>query len=185
MKENYAAKVLLTTCSECKQEENILFVTDPSSYEVAKIMWEATEDYPNRTMVMMNERTVHGEDPTETVAAAMRAADVIFGCTKVSLFHSQARKDAVAGGARFVNMADYSVEMMHAGGLYADFAEAREICAAGNYAAACACDVREYAQIVAVEETFQLTKTIKSHENGCIFIGDYNALYLCPCCRAG
>lgn len=31
-------------------------------------------------------------------------------------------------------------------------AEAREICAAGNYAAACACDVREYAQIVAVVE---------------------------------
>lgn len=129
MKNNQAAKVLLTTCSECKPEEKILFVTDPTSYEVAKIMWEATEAYPNRTLVMMNERTMHGEDPTDSVAAAMGAADVIFGCTKFSLFHSQARKDAVANGARFVNMADYSVDMMHGGGLYADFAEARETCA--------------------------------------------------------
>ncbi len=57
MKNNQAAKVLLTTCSECKPEEKILFVTDPTSYEVAKIMWEATEEFPYRTMVMMNERT--------------------------------------------------------------------------------------------------------------------------------
>ncbi len=129
MKENHAAKVLLTTCSECRPEEKILFVTDPASFEVAKMMWDAAVDHPNRSLVMMSERTMHGEEPTDAVAAAMRAADVIFGCTKFSLFHSQARKAAVAQGARFVNMADYSVDMMYAGGLYADFAEARETCA--------------------------------------------------------
>ncbi len=129
MKDNYAAKVLLSTCSEAKPEENILFVTDPSSFDVAKIMWEASEDYPNRTLIMMNERSMHGEDPVDCAAAAMEKADVIFGCTKFSLFHSSARKNAVAKGARFVNMADYSVDMMLSGGLYADFAQARDVCA--------------------------------------------------------
>ena len=129
MKNNPAAKVLLTTCSACKPEENILFVTDPTSYEIAKIMWDATEEFPNRTLVLMDERIMHGEDPTDCVAAAMQAADVIFGCTKFSLFHSKARKNAVANGARFVNMADYSIDMMYSGGLYADFAEARAVCA--------------------------------------------------------
>eukprot|EP00130_Batrachochytrium_dendrobatidis_P008617 XP_006683492.1 hypothetical protein BATDEDRAFT_28994 [Batrachochytrium dendrobatidis JAM81] len=91
-------------------------------------MWDATEAFPNRTLIMMNERTMHGQDPTDTVAAAMKDADIIFGCTKFSLFHSLARKNAVANGARFINMVDYSTEMMEQGGLYCDFEEIGKVC---------------------------------------------------------
>lgn len=128
MVKNKAAEILLTTCSDCKPEEKLLFVTDPTSYEVAKIMWDASEDFPNRTLIMMNERTMHGQDPTDTVAAAMKDADVIFGCTKFSLFHSQARRDAVAKGARFINMVDYSTDMMEQSGLFCDFEEIGKVC---------------------------------------------------------
>lgn len=129
MEKKSAAEILLTTCSNAKSDENILLVTDPSSYEVAKIMWDALESYPNRSMVMMSERVMHGAQPPECIAAAMRSADVIFGCTKFSLFHSQARKDAVANGARFVNMVDYSTDMMREGALFCDFEETGKICA--------------------------------------------------------
>ena len=129
MKNISAAEILLTTCSNCKKNEKILVVTDPSSYDVAKIMWDALKSYPNRSMVMMSERNMHGEQPPECVAAAMVAADVIFGCTKFSLFHSQARKDAVAKGARFANMVDYSPEMMEKGALFCDFEEVGKTCA--------------------------------------------------------
>ncbi|MPM14072.1 hypothetical protein SDC9_60432 [bioreactor metagenome] len=125
---NKAANVLLTTCSNCKKEEKILFVTDPTSYEVAKIMWDAASDFPNKALIMMEERNMHGEDPTEIVGHAMRNADVIFGVTKFSLFHSQARKDAVANGARFVNMVDYNTNMMENGGLHCDFEEIGKVC---------------------------------------------------------
>ena len=128
MRRNKAAEVLLTTCSGCRRSEKILIVTDPASFAVAKILWDETETFPNRTLVMMSERKMHGQEPTDTVAAAMLTADVIFGCTKFSLFHSSARKKAVAAGARFVNMADYGEEMMYAGGLYADFAAAGDAC---------------------------------------------------------
>ena len=128
MSKNRAAEVLLTTCSDCKKDEKILIVTDPTSYGVAKILWDSMDDYPNKSIAMMDERTMHGDNPTDLVAAAMLDADVIFGCTKFSLFHSAARKNAVARGARFVNMADYSEGMMLSGGLYADFAEARDVC---------------------------------------------------------
>ncbi len=128
MSNNSATKTLLTTCSECKVNENILIVTDPESYEVAKILWDAIEEYPNRSLVMMSARTMHGQQPPECVASAMFKADVIFGCTKFSLFHSQARKDAVANGARFVNMVDYSPEMLKAGGLFCDFEEIGKVC---------------------------------------------------------
>ncbi len=71
---------------------------------------------------------MHGEEPSDLVALAMKDADVIFGCTKFSLFHSQARKDAAAAGARFVNMVDYNLGMMEDGGLYCDFEKVGKIC---------------------------------------------------------
>jgi leucyl aminopeptidase (aminopeptidase T) len=128
MNTNKAANVLLTTCSNCKKDEKILFVTDPDSFEVAKIMWDAATDFPNKTLVMMKETNMHGEDPIELVGHAMKNADVIFGITKFSLFHSQARKDAVANGARFVNMVDYNTKMMEKGGLHCNFEEIGKVC---------------------------------------------------------
>lgn len=74
MKNTSAAEILLTTCSNCKENEKILVVTDPASFDVAKIMWDALESFPNRSLVMMSERNMHGEQPPECVASAMVAA---------------------------------------------------------------------------------------------------------------
>lgn len=130
MQEKTAAQVLLTTCSDCKIYEKLLFVTDPTSLPIAMAMWEAAAEFPNKSLVMMDERTMHGQEPTAAIAAAMAAADVIFGCTKFSLFHSSARKGAVAAGARFVNMVDYHPSMMKEGALFCDFEAAGKTCAA-------------------------------------------------------
>ncbi len=121
MSSQSAPEVLLHVCTNAQPHEKILFVTDDTSHEIAEIMWEAAKNYPNRAMVRMTDRKMHGDEPPETVAGAMFHADVIFGCTKFSLFHTAARRNAVANGARFANMADYSVEMMEHGGLQADF----------------------------------------------------------------
>lgn len=121
MKQKSAPETLLEICANAKPEENILFVTDDTSCQIAEIMWANTTAYPNRSVIRMTDRVMHGAEPPKTVAAAMRHADVIFGITKYSLFHSQARRDAVANGARFVNMADYHVSMMESGGLFVDF----------------------------------------------------------------
>lgn len=123
-----ACEVLLTVCSNCKKGEKILFVTDPDSYEVASKMWEAAKEFPNKSLIMMDKRTMHGQDPNDMVAVAMMEADVIFGITSFSLFHSNARKNAVRKGSRFVNMVDYSMEMLEKGGLYVDFIEQGKIC---------------------------------------------------------
>jgi leucyl aminopeptidase (aminopeptidase T) len=116
-----ACRVLLTTCSNCQKHENILFVTDMTSLEVALTMWKAAKDFPNKSMIMMGERTMHGQEPTAAVSSAMMASDIIFGCTKFSLMHSEARRQAVKSGARFVNMVDYNMSMLDDGGLMTDF----------------------------------------------------------------
>lgn len=69
-----------------------------------------------------------GEEPTALVEAAMLKADVIFRATKFSLFHSHARRDACAAGARDLNCCDYSLEMLDGGSLYTDFEADRKYC---------------------------------------------------------
>jgi len=116
-----AAEILLTTCVGAQSDEKILFVSDDTGAEIAEIMWRHSTGFPNRAMIRMTDRRMHGAEPPDTVAAAMAQADVIFGITKFSLFHTAARRNAVAGGARFANMADYSKEMFSEGGLFVDF----------------------------------------------------------------
>ena len=116
-----ACRRLLTTCANCQPNENILIVTDTDSLEIGMALWDAAEEFPKKTMVMMEPRKMHGEEPTPLVAAAMLKADVIFRATKFSLSHSHARRDACAAGARDLNCCDYSIEMLEHGGLYTDF----------------------------------------------------------------
>jgi 2,5-dihydroxypyridine 5,6-dioxygenase len=116
-----AVQVLMTTCAGAKKDEAILFVTDDTSKEISEVMWNHTRDFPNRAIAMMPDRRMHGDEPPAAIAAAMANADIIFGITKFSMFHTNARRNAVKNGARFVNMADYSTDMMKEGGLFADF----------------------------------------------------------------
>ena len=123
-------KILLEVCGGCKPEEKILFVTDPAQFPLAQKMYDTSPEYPHRKIVTIRKTiTMHGQDPEPEVAAAMLAADVIYGITKWSLFHSQARKDAVAKGGRFVNMVDYNMGMLEPGSsLDTDFEAAGEVC---------------------------------------------------------
>ena len=116
-----ASEILLKVCGGCREDEKILIVTDPSSVSMANILFEAAVDFPLKTLVMMEETGMHAADPPALVRAAMMEADVIYGCTKFSLFHSEAKKAACKKGARFVNMVDYSMEMLEKGGLFSDF----------------------------------------------------------------
>jgi leucyl aminopeptidase (aminopeptidase T) len=118
-----ACETLLTTCSNCQPDEEILIVTDTERFEIGMAMWDAAERFPNRSLILMNAREMHGEEPTETVAAAMLAADVIFRCTYCSLSHSVARANACAAGARDLNCCDYDFAMLESGGLLTDFPE--------------------------------------------------------------
>ncbi len=116
-----ACERLLTVCSNCQPEEKILIVTDEQSLEIGMALWNAAKRFPNVTLTLMSPRKMHGEEPTELVAAAMLEADVIFRATTHSLSHSYARRNACAAGARDLNCCDYDLEMLEKGGLFTDF----------------------------------------------------------------
>lgn len=112
---------LLTMCSGCKPEEKILIVTDEDCMDMGMAIWDAAEEFPNKSLILMETRKMHGEEPTDLVAAAMLEADVIFRATKYSLSHSFARRKACENGARDLNCCDYDYNMLESGGLYNDF----------------------------------------------------------------
>ena len=116
-----ACTILLDVCAKCQRDEKILIVTDPDSLRVAQALWDAAEGYPNKGLVMTSTQTMHGQEPTALVAAAMMEADVIFRVTKFSITSTDARRKACANGARDINCADYDLRMLESGGLYTDF----------------------------------------------------------------
>jgi len=116
-----ACRTLLNVCAKCEKDEKILIVTDPDSLHIAQALWDAAEDYPNRSLIMMPTQTMHGQEPTDLVAAAMMEADVIFRPTKFSLSCTEAKRKACDKGARDLNCSDYDLRMLENGGLYADF----------------------------------------------------------------
>ncbi len=120
-------KVLLETCADVRQGESVLIVADDSSFGIAEKFYQYARRMHEITLVCMSDRTTHGASPTKPVAEAMLASDVIFGVTKFSLFNSIARINACKAGARFVNMADYSEQMLSEGPLFVDFEEQAQV----------------------------------------------------------
>jgi leucyl aminopeptidase (aminopeptidase T) len=116
-----ACRTLLNVCARCQKNEKILIITDPDALVIGQALWDAAEDYPNRSLIMMPTQTMHGQEPPALVAAAMLEADVIFRPTTFSLSSTDAKRKACAAGARDLNCSDYDVRMLESGGLYADF----------------------------------------------------------------
>ncbi len=120
-------EVLLFKCAEAKKGEKVLVITDDSSQEIGQLMYDCASNFTDTTLICMRERNTHGAAPTEAVSAAMAVSDIIFSATKFSLYNTSARINACKAGARFVNMADYSVKMLEEGCLFVDFEKTREL----------------------------------------------------------
>ncbi|MCI8506794.1 MAG: aminopeptidase [Lachnospiraceae bacterium] len=120
-------EILLHTCGEVKKGERVLVITDNTSREIGEAMYACAADFTDATLVRMPDRSTHGEAPTAVVAAAMKESDVMFSATTFSLYNSAARIEACEAGSRFVNMADYSLEMLEEGCLFTDWGEIRRI----------------------------------------------------------
>lgn len=120
-------EILLHTCGAVKQGEKVLVVTDDESFEIGLAMYSYASVYTDTTMVSMTKRGTHGDMPTVAIAAAMKNVDVIFAATTYSLYNTDARIEANNAGARFINMADYSIQMLEAGCLFTDWDYVRKL----------------------------------------------------------
>ena len=123
-----AARIAVKNCMGVKPSETVLIVTDGPRIKIAEAIRKAAEEVAKETLLMvMRERTRHGEEPPKAVEKAMCAADVVFAPTTYSLTHTQARLRATKAGTRIATMPMITEDMMMRGAMLADYKKVRAL----------------------------------------------------------
>ena len=126
-KEMTGAGILIETCGVVKAGEKVVIATDKRKTTIASVIADACIERGIEPVILtMIPRKSHGEEPPATYTAALQVADVVFAATSFSLFHTNARINACQKGARWVNIPEFSMEMLRQGGLFVDFHQQRE-----------------------------------------------------------
>ncbi|GAB6878422.1 aminopeptidase [Halorubrum gandharaense] len=129
IQEMKGASIVVDTCAAVQPGEDVLIVTDWEVSDVAeRVAAAANERDANVTMAMMDPREYDGNEPEDTVAAAMMEADVIITPVHRSITHSSATAEAKENGARVISMVKFTDEQLVKGGLYADYEGMRPHC---------------------------------------------------------
>ena len=122
------SKQVLTNCLGLREKESLLVVTDDVKKELAEALYQAGQLLGAESMLMvMKEREKSGQEPPIAVSRAMADSDVVVCITQHSLTHTQARKHAVASGARVATMPGITEDMFLEGAISADYAKVKEM----------------------------------------------------------
>ncbi len=129
VQEMKGASIVVDTCAAVQPGEDVLVVSDWEVANVAeRVAGAAKERDANVTMTLMDPREYDGNEPDETVAAAMMEADVIIMPVHRSITHSTSVAKAKENGARAISMVKFTPEQLVTGGLYADYEGMRPHC---------------------------------------------------------
>jgi leucyl aminopeptidase (aminopeptidase T) len=108
-----AVKAVIEDCLAVKAGEDVVVVCNPATLSLAERLRAGAESVgAEAVLAMMSERGQHGEEPPESVAAAMLKADVLLVPTVQSLSHTAARKAATDAGARAATLPGATEEML-------------------------------------------------------------------------
>ncbi len=126
-----AARKLVGQCTNVREGEGVLIVTDPKMTSIANALAAAVRERGAEAVItIIDLRSSDSTEPPKLVAEAMKAANVIFSAVSISITHTRAVKDAVAAGSRAIVLTAVTEEMMVHGGLEADFDQVKVTCKA-------------------------------------------------------
>ncbi len=116
------AAYLLQNCGGLSPNDRILIIHDPETRSASDVVCEAARGAgfePMRAEAPV--AIMHGQEPPQSVAAAMATVTLIVGMTSKSMAHTQARIDAGAAGARYLSLPEYSLALLADPGLIVDY----------------------------------------------------------------
>ena len=120
--EQRGAQRLVEHCAAVRAGEHVLVLCDPGTRAVAEHIADAARQAgAGVELAEIAPLRNHGQEPPPAAGEAMRAADVVFGATAMSLAHTDARRHASAAGARFLSLPDYTLAVLAGEALRADF----------------------------------------------------------------
>ena len=99
------AKLIIKRCFGYRKGERILIVCDDKLEKLAHSFYATAKSQGIESVLLkMLPRDLHGQEPPQEVAAALKAADIALLLTSMSLSHTQARKQATASGTRMASL---------------------------------------------------------------------------------
>lgn len=114
---------VVRTCAAVQPGEHVLIVTDTGvPYEVAEALACAAAAAGGTPLTLtMPCLGRPGEEPPALVAEAMKRAQVVLTPTSLSVFHTEAVRNACAAGARVLAISECREDTLSRGGIEADF----------------------------------------------------------------
>ncbi|MFB6174253.1 MAG: aminopeptidase [Halobacteriales archaeon] len=122
VEETRGAGRVVGTCANVAAGEAVLVVSDWRTATVGERLAAAARERTDHvSMTLMDPREYDGNEPPDTVAAAMIEADVVLTPVWRSITHSAATRAALEAGARVVSLVKFTPDQLVEGGLYADY----------------------------------------------------------------
>jgi len=123
------ARTIVEKCAFIKAGERVFVATDFDTFAEAELIAQhAIAAGANATIGVMSQRDLDGQEPEETIAAAMKYADVVLMAVRKSLAHTNASRIAREAGARVLSLTAISMELMASPAFKADFKKAAPLC---------------------------------------------------------
>lgn len=108
-----AGRNVMKQCMGVKAGEKVLVVTDPGQKDNAEIFFQTAKEFTDKAeTVLVSGMTENAQEPSEEIAAKMKAADAALLVTTYSLSHTQARKNACKSGCRIASMPGITKDMI-------------------------------------------------------------------------
>ena len=119
---------VLTSCMNVKAGETVLVVTDDEKFQIGQALYQAAKELgADAMLVTMSPREVSGQEPPASIAAAMKAADVVLCPMSTSITHTRAKIEAAKAGARIATMPNITEDMFRQGAMTADYDTVMEL----------------------------------------------------------
>ena len=116
------ADLLLMRCGRLRAGERVVIVCDAGTRPLGRLLRSRAEQRTDAVrLVEIPPLRMHGDEPPRRAAQAMAASELCIGITAKSMAHTQARRRATAGGARYLSLPDYSETLFADGSLRADY----------------------------------------------------------------
>lgn len=119
---------IVAELADVSAEEEVLVISDPEKTSVGRAITNAARATgASATLSIMPRLDAHGNEPPETVAAGMKAADVAFTATTHAITHTQSRIAASEAGTRVVVLRGVTEDMLIEGGMNTDYEQLRQV----------------------------------------------------------
>lgn len=116
-----ACIIAIRDCMGAKKKESVLVITDENKREIGQALYSNALLLGHQAVYLeMKSRKINGEEPPAQIAEMMKNFDVVLCPTTKSLTHTNARRNASAGGSRVATFPGITKEIMIRG-LNADY----------------------------------------------------------------